>query len=123
MPFFASISSRELMVTSIRSRLDPRRRAVTYQEKKGRKKCRAEIPGDSAMVAAHKSVTPVCLPYVSGLSFVAAASEKTPQTFSPDAHDNRFMHLWCTLRCIDRTKFSVLTGSESDRHTLLPILR
>jgi len=76
-----------------------------------------------ATLAAHKSVTPVCLPYISNLSFVVSRARKLRKLFLP-------MHT-TTASCI----FGALYGRHRqnevlrvhwlrirDRHTLLPTL-
>jgi hypothetical protein len=69
----------------------------------------------STRVVVHKSVTPVCLPYVRKFPFVTPRARKLRKLF-PRIHAT-------TASCIfgapyghdDGTKFAVFTGCESDR--------
>ena len=77
-------------------------------------KCREEILAKrSAALAAHKSVTPVCLPYISNLSFVVPRARKLRKLFLPMHTTTASCIFGALYGRIDRTKFSVFTGSES----------
>lgn len=67
----------------------------------------------SSILAAHKSVAPVCLPYISNLSFVVPRARKLRKLFLPMHTTTASCIFGALYGRIDRTKFSVFTGSES----------
>jgi len=65
-------------------------------------------------VAAHKSVTPVCLPYARKLPFVTPRARKLRKLF-PRMHTTTASCIFGAPYGHDGTKFAVFTGCESDR--------